>query len=107
MGDGAEDCPYGPPSGAADDNAADAGARLAQQLRSDGGYWRAHAEPRPDDLRLPQLESVARWRSGGRRKGTASRRRRGRRWPAAGGEEIEKKTHPRNTSAVSITVWRP
>src|SRR6266571_3759159 len=76
MGNGAEDCPYGSPSGAADDNAADAGARLAQQLRSDGGYWRAHAEPRPDDLRLPQLESVARWRRCGRSKSAAPGRQR-------------------------------
>src|SRR2546425_11059510 len=91
MGHGAEDCAYGSPSGAADGNVADAGARLAQQLRSDGGYWRAHAEPRPDDLRLPQLESVARWRSGGGGQGTASRRPGGNRDPAPREDKIEEK----------------
>src|SRR5712691_10675274 len=103
MGDGAEDCAYCSPSGAADDNAADAGARLAQQLRSDGGYWRAHAEPRPDDLRLPQLESVARWGSGRRSKSTASGRRGQSRDRAPGEDKLEKNALLRNYSGLVMT----
>jgi len=97
MGDGAEDCAHGSPSGAADGDAADAGARLAQQLRPDGGYWRAHAEPRPDDLRLPQLENVARWRRCGRSKSAAPGRRRQNRHRAAGLE----------TGTVAASTLRP
>jgi hypothetical protein len=44
--------PHFSSSGPADGHAAHAGARSAQQLRSDRGYRRTDAEPRSDDLRI-------------------------------------------------------
>ena len=50
LGDDAADDAYLASSRTVDGDAADAGEEFAQQLRADGGYWRADAESCADDL---------------------------------------------------------
>ncbi len=75
-------------------------AGVAQQLRPNGGYGRAHAESCTDYLRLSESERTIRWRSRWRQEDAASGRR-GQSRDRAPGQEMTRK----QLRAKFIPVW--